>query len=640
MISPPIPSRFAWPRRRSTIARIGHVALRLLALGLLAILDVTGPASAGAGEPHYAIAMHGEPAIAAGFGAARYVNPDAPKGGRLVEGVLGSFDSLNPFIVKGLVAQGIRSPFVSGSSGNVISGYVVESLMARGYDEPFTLYGLIASTVETDAARSYVTFTLDPRARFSDGQPVTPQDVLFSWQLLRDHGRPNSRLFYGKVASAEIVGERAIRFDLAGSNDRELPLILGLMPVLPRHAINPETFEASALSPLIGSGPYVIGKVEVGKSLTLVRNPEYWGRELPINRGFWNFDEIRFDYYRDANSYHEAFKKGLFDLRTETDPGRWQTAYDFPAMRDGRVVKEAFGSGMPKASSYYVFNTRRPVFADIRVREAIALLFDFEWINHNLFFDLYQRSGSYFEGSELSARGRPADAAERALLAPFPDAVRPDVLDGTWSPPAGDGSGRDRAMLRRALDLLSAAGYELRAGELVEARSGTPLTFEIMIAIRPDAQDEQRLALSFASNLKRAGITARVRTVDAVQFESRRIGFDFDMFQNRWDESLSPGNEQAFYWSSAAADQNGTRNYMGAKSAAIDAMIGALVQAERRADVVAAVRALDRVLISGAYTVPLFHHADEWVAHWTRIRHPAATSESGFLLETWWQQPK
>jgi len=622
--------------RKSAPSRGARACVALIGIALLH--GGSSPTAATAGEPHYAIAMHGEPALAEGFTAARYVNPDAPKGGRLVEGVLGSFDSLNPFIVKGLVAQGIRSPFVSGS--NVISGYVVESLMARGYDEPFTLYGLIARTVETDDARSYVTFGLDPAARFSDGQPVTPQDVLFSWQLLRDHGRPNHRLYYGKVAGAEIIGERAIRFDLTGSNDRELPLILGLMPVLPKHAINPETFEDSSLAPPVGSGPYIVGKVEPGKSVTLTRNPDYWGRELPINRGFWNFDEIRFDYYRDANSYHEAFKKGLFDLRTETDPGRWQTAYDFPAARDGRVVKEALGSGLPKASSFYVFNTRRAVFADIRVREAIALLFDFEWINHNLYFDLYQRSGSYFEGSELSARGRAADAAERALLAPFPDAVRPDVLDGTWSPPVSDGSGRDRTMLRRALELLTAAGYELRGGELVEARTGTPLTFEIMIATRPDTQDEQRLALMFASNLKRAGITVQVRTVDAVQFETRRIGFDFDMIQNRWDESLSPGNEQAFYWSAAAADQNGSRNYMGVKSAAVDAMIGTLVQAQRRSDVVAAVRALDRVLISGAYTVPLFSHSDEWVAHWTRIRHPAATSVSGFLLETWWQQPK
>jgi peptide/nickel transport system substrate-binding protein len=609
-------------------------------VGALALLQgARGPrAAASAGEPRYAIAMHGEPALAEGFAAARYVNPDAPKGGRLVEGVLGSFDSLNPFIVKGLMAQGQRSPFVSGS--NVITGYVVESLMARGYDEPFTLYGLIARTVETDAARSYVTFTLDPAARFSDGRPVTPQDVLFSWRLLRDHGRPNHRLYYGKVAGAEIIGERAIRFDLAGSNDRELPLILGLMSVLPRHAINPETFEESLLTPLIGSGPYVVDKVEAGKSVTLKRNPDYWGRDLPINRGFWNFDEVRFDYYRDANAYHEAFKKGLFDLRTETDPGRWQTGYDFPALRDGRVVKEAFSSGLPKASSFYVFNTRRAVFADPRVREAIALLFDFEWINHNLFFDLYQRSGSYFEGSELSARGRPADARERALLAPFAGAVAANVMDGSWSPPVSDGSGRDRTLLRRALELLSAAGYELRGGALVEARSGSPLTFEIMIAINNDTQDEQRLAQTFASNLKRAGITARVRLVDAVQFETRRIAFDFDMIPNRWDQSLSPGNEQAFYWSAAAADQNGSRNYMGVKSPAIDAMIGTLVQAESRTDVVTAVRALDRLLISGTYTVPLFHPPDAWVASWTRIRHPAVTSVSGFLLETWWQQPK
>jgi len=625
------------PATRS--ARLRAALASIAVVGCLALIDGGGGSTpADAGEAHYAIAMHGEPALAEGFKAARYVNPDALKGGRLVEGVLGSFDSLNPFIVKGLVAQGIRSPFVSGS--NIISGYVVESLMARGYDEPFTLYGLLARTVETDDARGYVTFTLDPAARFSDGQPVTPQDVLFSWQLLRDHGRPNHRLYYGKVVRAEIIGERAIRFDLTGSNDRELPLILGLMPVLPQHAVDPATFEDTTLAPPIGSGPYVVGKVEAGKSVTLKRNPEYWGRELAINRGFWNFDEIRFDYYRDANSHHEAFKKGRFDLRTETDPGRWRTAYDFPAARDGRVITEAFTSGLPKASSFYVFNTRRPVFSDIRVREAISLLFDFEWINHNLFFDLYQRSGSYFEGSELSARGRPADPLERALLAPFPDAVRPDVLDGSWSPPVSDGSGRDRAMLRRALELLSAAGYELRGGALVEARTGSPLAFEIMVAIRNDTQDEQRLALMFASNLKRAGIAARVRLVDAVQFETRRIAFDFDMIQNRWDESLSPGNEQAFYWSSAAADQNGSRNYMGVKSAAIDAMIATLLQAQRRADVVAAVRALDRVLISGAYAVPLFHHSDDWVAHWTRLRHPAATSASGFLLEAWWQQPK
>jgi peptide/nickel transport system substrate-binding protein len=606
--------------------------LSAIVLGIFTLIH-----GAGAEEARHAIAMQGEPVLPDGSTAPRYVNPDAPKGGRLVEGVLGSFDSLNPFIVKGLPPQGIRSPFVSGA--NIISGYVVEGLMARGYGEPFTLYGLLARTVETDAARSFVTFTLDPAARFSDGMAVTPEDVVFSWRLLRDHGRPNHRFYYGKVTSADIVGERSIRFDLAGSNDRELPLILGLMPVLARHAVRPETFEETSFAGLIGSGPYVVGKVEAGKSVTLVRNPAYWGRDLPINRGFWNFDEIRFDYYRDANAYQQAFQKGLFDLRTEVDPARWQSAYDFPAAREGRVVKEAFSSGLPKATSFYVFNTRRPLLADIRVREAISMLFDFEWINHNLFFDLLRRSASYFEGSELSARGRRADARERELLAPFPGAVRPDILDGTWSPPVSDGSGRDRTILRRALDLLAEAGFDLKGGELIDRKSGRPLALELMVAVRNDTQDEQRLAQIFAGNLKRAGITLNVRQVDPVQFETRRIAFDFDMIQNRWDQSLSPGNEQAFYWSSAAADQNGSRNYMGARSPAIDAMIATLTRAESRADVVAAARALDRLLISGFYAVPLFHHADDWVAHWTRIRHPAQTSLSGFLIETWWREP-
>jgi peptide/nickel transport system substrate-binding protein len=627
------------------IAATAPARLLRRSASLIGMLAVTcglmwgvGPATpAAAGEARHAIAMQGEPALAEGLEAARYVNPDAPKGGRLVEGVLGSFDSLNPFIVKGLPAQGIRGPFVSGS--NIISGYVVESLMARGYDEPFTLYGLLARTVETDDARSYVTFTLDPAARFSDGMAVTPEDVRFSWQLLRDKGRPNHRFYYGKVAGAEIVGERSIRFDLSGSNDRELPLILGLMPVLPKHAVNPDTFEETSFAAPIGSGPYLVGKVDPGKSVTLHRSPDYWGRNLPINRGFWNFDEIRFDYYRDANAYQQAFQKGLFDLRTEVDPARWQAAYDFPAARDGRVVKEAFPSGLPKATSFYVFNTRRPLLADIRVREAISLLFDFEWINHNLFFDLLRRSASYFEGSELSANGRPADARERELLAPFPGAVRPDVLDGTWSPPVSDGSGRDRTILKRALDLLSEAGFELKGGDLVDRKSGRPFVLELMVATRNDAQDEQRLAQIFAGNLKRAGITLRVRQVDPVQYETRRIAFDFDIIQNRWDQSLSPGNEQAFYWSSAAADQNGSRNYIGVRSPAIDAMIAGLVGAKSRADLVAAVRALDRLLISGFYAAPLFHHADDWVAHWKRIRHPAETSLSGFLLETWWREP-
>lgn len=602
-----------------------------LLLGVLLCGAIGGPACA---APHHAIAMHGEPAMPAGFSHFAYANPAAPKGGRLVQGVLGSFDSLNPFTVKGLAPQGLRAPLISGS--NVIAGYVVESLMTRSYDEPFTLYGLLAQSVETDAKRSFVTFTLNPAARFSDGHPVTAEDVVFTWSLLRDHGRPNHRIFYSKVTKAEALSERVVRFDLSGSDDRELPLILGLMAVLPKHAINPDTFEDTSMALPIGSGPYVVGKVDPGKSITLTRNPDYWGRDLAVNRGLWNFDEVRFDYYRDAASYHEAFKKGLFDLRKEDDPGRWQTGYDFPALRDKRVTKETFTSALPKATFAFVFNTRRAIFSDIRVREAIAMLFDFEWVNHSIFFDLYRRNASYFDGSELSARGRPADARERALLVPFPDAVRKDVMDGAWAPPVSDGSGRDRTILRRALALLNAAGYELRGTDLVERKSGKPLAFELLAANR----DEERLALLFAGQLKRAGIALNVRLVDAVQYEARRIGFDFDMLQSRWDQSLSPGNEQAFYWSAAAADSNGSRNYMGVKSPAVDAMIAALLQAQTREEVVASIRALDRILMSGFYVVPLFYVPDQWLARWTYIERPAAISLHGYIPETWWRAPQ
>ncbi|MGC1776595.1 MAG: extracellular solute-binding protein [Xanthobacteraceae bacterium] len=570
-----------------------------------------------------AIAMHGAPALPEGFSALPYVNPDAPKGGRLTEAVLGTFDSLNPLIVQGLAVQPVR-------------GYVIESLMARSYDEPFTLYGLLAKTIETDQARSYVTFTLNPAAHFSDGTPVTAADVVFSWQLLRDHGRPNHRSYYSRVAKAEILGPRAVRFDFADTSDREMPLILGLMPVLPKDAVDVATFENSTLKAPVGSGPYVVAAVDAGNSVTFKRDPNYWGRDLPINRGLWNFDELRFDFYRDDNSYFEAFKAGLSDVRAETDPARWQTGYDFPAARDGRVIKESFHSGLPKFASEFVFNTRRPPFSDIRVRQAIALLFDFQWVNRNFFYNLYERSASYFDDSELSAYHRPADEQERALLAPFADAVAPDVLNGTWSPPVSDGTGRDRTTLRQALALLKAAGYELNGTILRNNATGAPFAFQIMVA----SSDDERLALAFSTMLARAGITAQVRLVDSVQYEQRQVSFDFDMIEYQWDQSLSPGSEQSFYFGSAAADQDGSRNYMGVKSAAVDAMIAALLRARTRADLVDAVRALDRVLISGCYVVPLFYLPEQWVARWAAIKHPARTSLFGYLPETWWRQAK
>ena len=569
----------------------------------------------------HALAMHGEPEWGPNFSHPTYANPAAPKGGQLVQGVLGTFDCLNPFIVKGISAANMR-------------GYVIESLLARGYDEPFTLYGLLAESVATDAARSFVTFGLNPAAKFSDGRPVTPEDIIFSWELLRDRGRPNFRTYYIKATKAEQTGDRTVRFDLTGADDRELPLIIGLMPVLAKHAVNPATFEDTSFEPLLGSGPYSVTAVKPGDTVTFKRNNNYWGRDLPINRGLWNFDTIRFDYYRDGNTHFEAFKKGLYDLRVETDPGRWQMAYEFPALRAGQVVKEDMPYGLPKGMNGLVFNTRRAIFSDARVREAILQMFDFEWINHNYFFDLYKRTASYFDGCDLSAHGVPANERERELLKPFPDAVRADMMDGTWSPPVSDGSGRDRHNLGHAFALFKAAGYELKGTQLTNVATGRPFTFEILTTTR----DQERLALAFVRSLKRVGIEARVRTVDATQFERRRIGFDFDMMEYRWEQSLSPGNEQLFYWGSAAADQQGSRNYMGVKSPAVDAMIAAMLAATSRTDFVAATRALDRVLLTGFYVVPLYFPPVQWVARWTRIEHPSHTSLFGYLPETWWQK--
>ncbi len=583
------------------------------------MLAGSNPVSA---EASHGIAMHGAPAMAANFTHMPYANPDAPKGGRLIQGLSGTFDSLNPFIVRGLAVQQVR-------------GFVIESLMARGNDEPFTLYGLLAERIETDDARTWVTFHLNPRARFSDGQPVRAADVLFSWQLLRDKGRPNHRLYYAKVTHAEAIDDLTVRFEFGGAADRELPLILGLMPILPKHAVDVATFENTSMAPPLGSGPYRITHVDPGSSVTLTRDPNYWGRDLPINKGLWNFDEIRLDFYRDANSQFEAFKRGLYDFRVENEPLRWHSGYDLAAVKSGKIVRDTIKPGVPNPTEFLVFNTRRPMFADIRVREALSLLYDFEWINRNYFFNLYARSAGFFAGSELSAYGRPADTREQTLLRPFAQQVRADVLDGSYRLPVSDGSGRDRATLRRALTLLKQAGYELQDSVLRQRQSGQPLAFEILVTTR----DQERIALAYSANLKRAGIQASVRAVDAVQFDQRRIGYDFDMIPNRWDQSLSPGNEQAFYWGSEAADNPGTRNYMGAKNPAIDAMIAAMLEARERPAFVSAVRALDRVLISGFYGIPLYNIREQWIARWNRIQRPSVTALTGYLPETWWHAP-
>jgi peptide/nickel transport system substrate-binding protein len=611
------------------MAAFGRIRLRFLpcvalALGLLPLATADESRAA----ESYAIAMHGAPAMPADFTHMPYANPDAPKGGRMVESMLGTFDSLNPLIVRGAAVQQIRGlPFERG--------LVLESLMVRGNNEPFTLYGLLAKTVETDDTRSYVTFHLDPRARFSDGQPVLADDVLFSWALLRDHGRPNHRQYYSKVGSAEALDPLTVRFDFGGAPDRELPLILGLMPILSRHATDAATFEETSMTAPIGTGPYRITAVRPGASVTFARNPDYWGRDLPVNRGLWNFDEIRLDFYREANGEFEAFKRGLYDFRVEPEPLRWHDGYDFPAVRNGEVIRETAKIEMPQPSQFLVFNTRRPVFSDIRVRQALTLLFDFEWINRNYFFGLYARSASFFAGSELSAYGRAADARERELLEPFATHIRPDIFDGSYRLPVTDGSGRDRTTLRSALNLLSEAGYDLDGTVLRQRATKAPLAFEILVTTR----DQERIALAYSRDLKRAGIEVSVRAVDPVQFDQRRLGYEFDMLQNRWDQSLSPGNEQAFYWGSQAADVPGTRNYMGAKDPAIDTLIAALLEARERPAFVSAVRALDRALMSGFYAIPLFNVQEQWIARWNRIERRSTTALTGSLPETWWQKP-
>jgi peptide/nickel transport system substrate-binding protein len=457
--------------------------------------------------------------------------------------------------------------------------------------------------------------------------------VIFSHALLREKGRPNHRSYYSKVASVERVGERGVKFVFKGQ-DRELPLILGLMPVLPKHLIKPETFEMTSFAIPVGSGPYKVVDVEPGTNVVFRRDPSYWGAELPINRGTYNFDEMRFEFYRDRNSMFEAFKKGLFHILAEGDPGRWARDYDFPAVRDGRVIKRSFELGIPAGMLGLVLNTRRAKFADVRVRQALALMFDFEWINKNLYHGLYLRTQSYFDGSELSFYGKPASPAERALLAPFPDAVTPDAMEGRLTQPVSDGSGHNRDNRRRALALFAEAGYTLADGRLVKKDTGEPFTFEMLAA----TTGEERLFLTYARQLEAIGITADIRQIDSAQYQSRKTDFDFDVIQNVWPASLSPGNEQNFRWSTRAAESEGSFNFAGVKSPAADAMISAMLAATSREDFVAAVRALDRVLISGSYVVPLFRLPEQWVAYWRQLVPPQRSTLYGFRIDTWWVQ--
>ncbi len=591
-------------------------------VSVLAIALLLAAAYADA-EPKHAIAMIGEPALSYGFEHLTYVNPDAPKGGRIRYGMVGTFDSVNPFVLKGTASRGIVD--------NLWGNNVYETLMSRSYDEPFTMYGLLAEGVETPQDRSWVEFTLNPKARFSDGKPVRPEDVIFSYNLQKDHGRPKG--WYKKIAKVEKTGKNSVRFEFSDGSDRELPLIVSLMFVFPEHATDPVAFGKSSLTPFVGSGAYLIEKVEAGRRIVMRRNPDYWGKDLPVKRGFDNFDEITVEYFRDQTAYDEAFKKGLIDINLESDPKRWTNNYGFPAVTDGRVVLEEITSGTPKGMTGFVMNMRNPVFKDVRVRRALSMFLDFEWLNKNLYFDRYRRNSSYFEDSELSAIGRPADAVEKDLLARFPDTVRPDVLDGTYRITRSDGSGRDRKVIRAALVLMKQAGYGRKGSEIVNLETGEPLVFEILIL-----NTQERVAAAWRKSLAIAGINVSLRVVDASQYWERLKNFDYDVIQWVYSASLSPGNEQNFRWSSAAADNFGTWNFAGAKSPAIDGLIDAMLSAGTREEFVSTVRAYDRVLISGAYLVPLFYAPETWYARWAHIKHPAKHSLYGAQPTTWWYE--
>ena len=562
------------------------------------------------------LAMRGAPKLAPGFSSFPYADKRALQGGKMVQAQYGNFDSLNPFSVRGNVARNLRER-------------VFESLLERNYDEAFALYPLLAEKVFTPNDRSFVTFTLNPAAKFSDGTQVTTDDVAFSWETLRDKGRPNHRYYYGRVTHISRPTDNSISFHFdPESADREMALIIGLMPVLPKHIYETRDIQAATLDFPIGSGPYVVDEITPGAQVRFQRNPNYWGANLPVMAGRHNSSTLVDDYYRDQSAAFEAFKSGLVDVWLETDSQRWLGGYSFPAARDGRIVKREIKLGTPSGLRAIVMNTRRPLLATAPLRQVMDLMFDFQWVNKILYGGLFNRTQSYFGNTVLSAAGRVASSDERAILG---NHLSAQALETGYRPPLSDGSGRDRALKRQALAILDAAGYRLD-GKTLRAADGTQVSLELLVQRRED----ERLALAYRRMLAQIGIDLSVRLVDASQYQRRLQNFDFDMIIYSYYASLSPGNEQAYYWGGAAADTPGSRNYAGIKSAAVDAAITALTAAATPDDFTAAARALDRALMTGHYFVPLFHTNKQWVAHWNRLEHPYRHSLYGMRLESWW----
>ncbi|SHM39788.1 peptide/nickel transport system substrate-binding protein [Paracoccus solventivorans] len=602
--------------------------LRVIFLGAA---TVAGMPLTSAAEPSHALAMFGKPALPADAAQLPYTNPDARKGGMIRFAEPGSFDSLKPWVLKGnpVWAVGV---------------HIAEPLMLRSLDEPFTLYCLLCETVETDEDRNWVAFTLRPEARFSDGTPVTVEDVIWSFEALGTQGHPRYAGAWGKVASIIQTGERELRIEFS-EPDRELPLLMGLRPVLKKAQWEGKDFRASGLEVPIGSGAYVVDRVDPGRSISFRRNPDYWGRDLPLLRGVYNFDVIRYDYFADTNAMFQAFKAGEVDVWRETSAVKWATEYDFPAITAGRVVKSEIPHRRPSGIMGLVMNTRSPLFRDWRVREAMILAFNHQFINATLTGGTDPRITSYFANSELAMRPGPASGIEAELLAPFADQLLPGTLNG-YALPEGAAKMLDRDSLRRAVALLEEAGWTVQEGVLRNA-DGAAFAPEILLnqsgsAMRAGSEMQQIVDI-YVQALRPLGVVPRVTVLDSAQYIQRTNRFAFDMTWYERGLSLSPGNEQALYWGSASAGQEGSRNWMGVREPAVDAMIAAAVNAPDDQTHVAAVRALDRLLTAGRYVIPVSYSPLSRIAHSARLHYPDTPTAygdwPGFLPDLWWEQP-
>jgi len=582
-------------------------------------LVLLAAASALADEPapRHAIAMHGEPKYGPDFAHFDYVDPNAPKGGEVRLSAIGTYDTLNPFTLRGVAAAGAAQLF--------------ETLMVSSLDEAFTEYGLLAESIEVPQDRSYAIFNLRAEARFHDGTPVTAEDVAWTFATLKTKGHPSYRVYYASVKQADVLAERRVKFTFAGGENRELPLIIGQMPVLPKHYWQGRDFEKTTLEPPVGSGAYRIQSFDAGRSIALKRDPDYWGRNLPVNVGQNNFDVMRYDYYRESTVAIEAFKAGTVDFRQENNSKLWATAYNVPQVKSGQMVLLTVPHEIPTGMQGFAMNIRRPVFVDRRVREAMSYAFDFEWSNKNLFYGQYSRTKSYFSNSELASTGLP-EGDELAILEKYRGRVPDEVFTRPYEPPTTDGSGNNRENLRKAAILLKEAGWEVKGGKLVEPATGRRFEFEILLS----SPDFERIAQPFARNLERLGITAHIRTVDPAQYQNRMDSYDFDMTVEVWGQSLSPGNEQRDFWGSASADIPGGRNTVGIKDPVVDELIELLISAPDRESLIARIRALDRVLLFGNYVVPHWHIKSFRVAMWNMFGRPAVSPKYGFPFDAWW----